>query len=83
MAVTFMLEARSNKCGEHPIRFSICIRRVRLQTSIGFSIAKDKWVAALPDSPRKEKETKDDHAAELAVCNKWWRCRKRCHKRTT
>ena len=61
MAVTFMLDARPNKCGEHPIRVSICIRRVRLQTSIGFSIAKDKWVAALPDSPRKEKETKAMH----------------------
>lgn len=61
MAVTFMLDARPNKAGEHPIRVSICIRRVRLQTSIGFSVAKDKWVAAMPDSPRKEKEVKSMH----------------------
>ena len=56
-----MLDARPNKAGEHPIRVSICIRRVRLQTSIGFSVAKDKWVAAMPDSPRKEKEVKSMH----------------------
>ena len=61
MAVSFMLDARPNKKGEQPIRVSICIRRVRFQTSTGFSVPKDKWVAALPDSPRKEKELKAMH----------------------
>lgn len=61
MAVTFMLDARPNKYGEHPIRVSICIRRVRLQTSIGYSIAKTHWVSAMEDSPRKDKELKAMH----------------------
>ena len=61
MAVSFMLDARPNKKGEHPIRVSISIRMVRLQTSIGYSVPKDKWVAAMPDSPRKEKELKAVH----------------------
>ena len=61
MAVQFMLDARPNKHGEHPIRVSICVRGVRLLTSIGYSVPKDKWVAALTDPARKAKETKCLH----------------------
>ena len=61
MAVQFMLDARPNKHGEHPIRVSICVRGVRLLTSIGYSVPKDKWVAALTDPVRKAKETKCLH----------------------
>ena len=56
-----MLDARPNKHGEHPIRVSICVRGVRLLTSIGYSVPKDKWVAALTDPVRKAKETKCLH----------------------
>ncbi len=61
MAVQFMLDARPNKHGEHPIRVSICVRGVRLLTSIGYSVPKDKWVATLTDPVRKAKETKCLH----------------------
>lgn len=61
MAVIFMLDSRPNKHGEHPIRVSICIKGVRVQTSFGYSISKDKWVAALEDPIRKAKETKALH----------------------
>ncbi len=56
-----MLDARPNKHGEHPIRVSICVRGVRLLTSIGYSVPKDKWVATLTDPVRKAKETKCLH----------------------
>ncbi len=61
MAVTFMLDSRPNKHGEHPIRVSISVKGVRIQTSFGYSVAKDKWVPMLADPVRKAKETKALH----------------------
>lgn len=56
-----MLDSRPNKHGEHPIRVSISVKGVRIQTSFGYSVAKDKWVPALADPVRKAKETKALH----------------------
>ena len=56
-----MLDSRPNKHGEHPIRVSISVKGVRIQTSFGHSVAKDKWVPMLADPARKAKETKALH----------------------
>ena len=56
-----MLDSRPNKHGEHPIRVSISVKGVRIQTSFGYSVAKDKWVPMLADPARKAKETKALH----------------------
>ena len=56
MAVSFALESRPNKAGEFPIRVSVSIHQVRMQTTSGYCISKDKWVDALTDKDRKNRD---------------------------
>ena len=41
--VRFYLSPRQDRHGEHPIRVSICIRGIRLVSTVGYSIATDQW----------------------------------------
>jgi hypothetical protein len=43
MAVSFYLDNRPNKNGDHPIRVSISINGNRYVTSTGFSVNAEKW----------------------------------------
>lgn len=61
MAVSFALESRPNKAGEFPIRISISIRQVRVQSTSGFSVPRDKWVDAIEDENKKKREQKAHH----------------------
>ena len=69
MAVSFALESRPNKAGEFPIRVSVSIHQVRMQTTSGYCISKDKWVDALTDKDRKNREQKQHHYVIPATVN--------------
>ena len=60
MPVKFYLAPDANKAGEFPIRVSISINSTRYLTTAEYRVAKDAWVANLPDDDKRKKKEKSE-----------------------